>query len=64
MAGLLQPQFSGFRNVPATDLPDPSFSLMPFFITETETLASKRLKAVERTEIPALNPGAQKNRLE
>jgi hypothetical protein len=64
MAGLLQPQLSGFRNVPATDLPGPSFSLMPFFITETETPASKRLKAGERTEILALNPGIQKNRLE
>jgi len=64
MAGLLQPQFSGFRNVPATDLPDPSFSLMPFFITETETLASKRWKAVNGPEILALNSGTQKNRLE
>jgi hypothetical protein len=64
MAGLLQPQFSGFRNVPAADLADPSFSLIPFFITETETPASKRLKAGERTEILALNPGTQKNRLE
>jgi hypothetical protein len=44
MTGLFANLLSGFRNVPAADLEDPCFPLLPFFITETEMSSRRRLK--------------------
>jgi hypothetical protein len=44
MTGLFATLLSGFRNVPAADLQDTCFPLLPFFITETEMSACRRLK--------------------
>jgi hypothetical protein len=44
MAWLLPTRLSCFRNVPAAGLPTLPLPSLPFFITETETPASARLK--------------------
>jgi hypothetical protein len=44
MTGLFANLLSGFRNVSATNLEDPWFSLLPIFITETEMSVRRRLK--------------------
>jgi hypothetical protein len=62
---LLSTSLFGFRNVPAADLPDPSFSFLPLFITETEMLAFRCSEKRGWTGSKSRpNPGQQKNRLE